>query len=78
MRQSLFWWGGGVLEYGVSTFHLLIDFKAAYDATNREKLLQAMKELTIHQKLTGLARANLEHVKCSVKVQNNLLEPSRT
>jgi hypothetical protein len=67
MRHIL---GKKTLEYGVSTFHLFIDLKATYDTINREKLLKAMKEFKILQKLTGLVRATLEHVKC--KVQNNL------
>jgi hypothetical protein len=45
---------------------------------NREKLFRAMKEIEIHQKLTGLVRATLEHVKHRVKMQNNLSEPFRT
>jgi hypothetical protein len=39
------------MEYGVSTFHLLTDFKAAYNAMNRKKLLEAMKEFKIVEKL---------------------------
>jgi sorting nexin-29 len=42
------------LEYGVSTFHLFIDFKAAYENTNREKRLEARDEFNITQKLIGL------------------------
>jgi sorting nexin-29 len=56
------------LEYGISTFNLFIDFKAAYDTINREKLFEAMKEFKIPQKLMGLARATLKHVKYRVKL----------
>jgi hypothetical protein len=62
------------LEYGVSTFHLFIDFKAASDTINREKLLKDMKEFKIPQKLIGLVRATLKHVKCRIKMQNNQSE----
>jgi sorting nexin-29 len=37
-----------------------------------------MKESKIPQKLMGLARATLKHVKCRVKMQNNLSEPFGT
>jgi sorting nexin-29 len=37
-----------------------------------------MKEFKIPQKLMGLARATLKHVKCRVKMQNNLSEPFGT
>jgi hypothetical protein len=70
MRQIL----ENTLEYGVSTFHHFIDFKIAYDTINREELLKAMKEFKIPQKITGLVRATLEHVKYRVKVQYNLSE----
>jgi sorting nexin-29 len=52
------------LQYGFSIFHLFIDFKAAYDTINRDKLFEAMKEFKIPQKLIGLIRATLKHVKC--------------
>jgi hypothetical protein len=35
---------GKTLEYGVSTFYFFIDFKAAYETLNREKLLKVMKK----------------------------------
>jgi hypothetical protein len=38
------------MEYGVSTFHKLTDFKAAYDGINKEKLLEAIKEFKMAQK----------------------------
>jgi hypothetical protein len=39
------------LEYAVTKFHLLVDFKAAYCTISREKLLDAMKEFKIPHKL---------------------------
>lgn len=70
MRQIL----ENTLEYGVSTFHHFIDIKISYDTKNREKLLKDMKEFKIPQKLIGLVRTILEHVKYTVNVQNNLSE----
>jgi sorting nexin-29 len=66
------------LEYGVSTFHLSIDFKAAYDTINREKLFEPIKAFKIAQKLIGLVRATSKHVICRVKMQNNVSEPIGT
>jgi hypothetical protein len=70
MRQIL----EKTLEYGVSTFHLSVGFKATYDTIHSEKLLEAMQEFNILQKLIGLTRATLTHVNCRVKIQNNLSE----
>jgi hypothetical protein len=37
-------------EYGISMFHVVSDFKAAYDTIKRNKLLEALKEFMIPQK----------------------------
>jgi hypothetical protein len=34
-------------EYGVSTFYLFVDFKAAYDSINRNELFKAMEEFLL-------------------------------
>jgi hypothetical protein len=36
-----------------------IDFKAAYDSTNRRRLYAAMEEMNIPQKLTALVKATM-------------------
>jgi sorting nexin-29 len=59
-------------EYNISTFHLFIDFKAAYDSVKRDKLLMAMEEFLIPQKLINLTKATLRNIKCRVKIQNQL------
>jgi sorting nexin-29 len=61
-------------EYGISTFHLSIDFKAAYDTTRRDKLLEAVMELKIPLKLIRLVKLTLKQVRCRVKIHNNLSE----
>jgi sorting nexin-29 len=43
LRQNL----GKTREYNISTFHLFIDFRAAYDSVKRDKLLKAMEEFLI-------------------------------
>lgn len=62
-------------EYGLSTFHLFIDFKAAYDTINREKLSEAMEELGIPNKLIRLVNATLRKVQCRVKITRWLSDP---
>jgi hypothetical protein len=46
------------------------------DTTNRERLLEAMKQFAMHDKVTGFINTTLKCVKCGVKVQNNFSEPS--
>jgi sorting nexin-29 len=41
-------------EYGVSTFNLFVDFKAAYDSIDRTQLFKAMEEFQIPRKLRSL------------------------
>jgi hypothetical protein len=65
-------------EHRVSTYHLFIDFKAAYDRTDRDKLFEAMEELQIPKKLINLTKATLKTAWCRVKVNNELSEPFKT
>ena len=58
--------------YGISMFHLFIDFKAAYDTIRRNKLLEALKEFKIPRKLIRLVKLTLEHARYRVKIHNNL------
>jgi len=34
-------------EHKISTYHLFVDFEAAYDSVNRDQLLNAMQECKI-------------------------------
>jgi sorting nexin-29 len=61
-------------EYGISTFHLFINFKAAYDTIRRDKLLEALTEFKIQPKLIRLVKVTLKRVRCRVKIHNNLSE----
>ncbi|GBO16713.1 hypothetical protein AVEN_127728-1 [Araneus ventricosus] len=60
-------------EYNIKTFHLFIDFKAAYDS-KRGKLIKAMIEFNIPTKLVNLTKASLSNVRCRIKIQNHLSE----
>jgi sorting nexin-29 len=62
-------------EYNIDTYHLFIDFKAAYDSINREKLLEAMLEFNIPKKLISLTRMTLKRVSCRIKISSSLSEP---
>jgi sorting nexin-29 len=61
-------------EFKIDTYHLFIDFKAAYDSIKRDKLLSAMQEFGIPVKLINLTRATLKRVKCRIKLQVHLSE----
>jgi hypothetical protein len=61
-------------EYGISTFHLFIDFRAASDTVRRDKLLEALTEFKILPKLIRLVKLTLKHVRCRVKIHNNVSE----
>ena len=65
-------------EYNIDTYHLFIDFKAAYDSVNREELLAAMVEFNIPKKIINLVRMTLKNVKCRIKVMSQLSEPFYT
>jgi Reverse transcriptase (RNA-dependent DNA polymerase). len=64
--------------YGINTFHFFSDIKAAYDTIKRNKLLEPLKEFHIPPKLIRLIKLILKHVRCRVKIQNNLSEQFET
>jgi sorting nexin-29 len=57
------------------TYHLFIDFKAAYDSTDRRRIYVAMGELNIPQKLIALFKAKMNNTQCQVKIQNRFSAP---
>ncbi|GFT64672.1 reverse transcriptase domain-containing protein [Trichonephila clavipes] len=61
-------------EYNIKTFHLFVDFKAAYDSINRDKMIEAMTELKIPKKLVNLTKATLKNIRCRIKIQKYLSE----
>jgi sorting nexin-29 len=62
-------------EYGVSTFYLFVDFKAAYDSINGNELFMAMDEFALPGKLRRLVEVTLENVRRKVKTQNGISAP---
>jgi hypothetical protein len=65
-------------EYRISMFDLFVGFKAACDTIWRKKWLEALKKFQIPQKLKRLVKLTLKHVRCRVKMQNNLSEQCET
>ncbi|GFV20529.1 transposon TX1 uncharacterized 149 kDa protein [Trichonephila clavipes] len=65
-------------EYNIKTFHLFVDFKAAYDSINRDKMIEAMTEFKIPKKLINLMKATLKNARCRIKIQKYLSEPFTT
>jgi len=51
---------------------LFVNFKAAYETIRRNKLLEALKEFKIPQKIIRLVKLILKHVRYRVKIQSNL------
>ena len=64
--------------YEISTFCLFVDFKAACDTTRRGRLLEALKEFKIPEKLNRPVTLTLKHVRYAVVIQNNLPEQCET
>jgi sorting nexin-29 len=65
-------------EYGISTFNLFVDFKAAYDRIDRAQLFKAMEEFHIPRKLTSLVEITLRSVRCKVKTPSGITDPFDT
>jgi hypothetical protein len=65
-------------EFSITTHHLFIDFKAAYDTIIRNKVYIGMSELNFPAKLILLTKATLTIVTCCVKIQNDCSESFKT
>jgi hypothetical protein len=65
-------------EYGVNTYYMSIDFKAAYDSIDRAGLLKAMKKFYVPRKHRCLVELTLKTVRCRVKTLNGITESSET
>ena len=65
-------------EKQIDTYHLFVDYKAAFDSPIREKFYEAISELGIPTKLVRLCRMTLKSTKSSVKVGKDLTEPFET
>lgn len=63
------------LEFNIPTYHLFIDFKAAYDSIARVELYKAMREFGIPNKLTRLCRLTMTNVTSQVKIAGLLSRP---
>ena len=65
-------------EKQIDTYHLFVDYKAAFDSPIRGKLYEAMSDLHIPEKLIRLCWMTLTHIKTAVKIGKNLSEPFTT
>jgi sorting nexin-29 len=65
-------------EYGVSTFNLFVDFKAAYDSSDRTQLFKAIEEFQIPRKLRILVETILRSVRYKVKTPSGITDPFDT
>jgi hypothetical protein len=62
----------------ITTQHLFIDFKAAYDTIIRNEVYVGMSELNFPTKLIRFTKATLTTVACCVKIQNDCSESFET
>jgi hypothetical protein len=51
------------MEYGISIWFVLIDFKSAYDQIERKAVVTAMRRLDIPQKLIKLTKMTMRKKK---------------
>jgi hypothetical protein len=61
-------------EFNITTHHLFIGCKAAYDTKIRNEVYVGMSELNFPTKLIRLTKATLTIVTCCVKIQNDCSE----
>ena len=57
-------------EYNITTHHLFIDFRQAYDSIDRSELLLAMNLLGVPPKLINLCKMTISETSARVKVDN--------
>jgi hypothetical protein len=65
-------------EFKITTHHLFIDFKAAYDTIIRNEVYVGISELNFPTKLIRLTKATLTTVTCCVKIHNDCSESFET
>jgi hypothetical protein len=65
-------------EFNITTHHLFIDFKAAYNTLIRNEVYVGMSELNFPTKLIRVTKATLTIVTCCVKIQNDCSESFET
>jgi hypothetical protein len=65
-------------EFNITTHHLFIDFKAAYDTIIRNKVYVGLSGLNFPTKLIRLTKTTLTIVTCCVKIQNDCSGPFKT
>jgi hypothetical protein len=65
-------------ELNITTHHLFIDFKAAYDTIIKYEVYVGTSELNFPTKLIRVTKATLTFVTCCVKIQNECSESFET
>uniref|UniRef100_A0A0K8SN56 Reverse transcriptase domain-containing protein n=1 Tax=Lygus hesperus TaxID=30085 RepID=A0A0K8SN56_LYGHE len=62
-------------EFNITTHHLFVDFRAAYDSICRSELYKAMRRIGVPEKLIRMVEVTMRDVNCHVRVQGELSEP---
>lgn len=61
-------------EFNITTHHLFVDFKAAYDSITRSALWRVMEQFGIPRKLIDLAKMTMSSISSRVRIRNQLSE----
>ncbi|CAD7014012.1 unnamed protein product [Ceratitis capitata] len=74
MRQIL----ENIREKRIETHYLFVDFKAAFDSTNRSSFYVTISEFGIPAKLIRLCKLTLDNTSSAVRIRKGLSEPFDT
>jgi len=65
-------------DYGIKTFHLFVDFKAANDSIDKIQLFKAMNKFQIPRKHRKLEEITLQNTTSKVKTLSGITDPLDT
>jgi sorting nexin-29 len=65
-------------EFCLETFHIFVDFRAAYDTVDRNKLYGALQEFRIPNNLINLTKLTMKNIICNVRIQNDISDDFNT
>jgi sorting nexin-29 len=60
------------MEYGVTLYHLFVEFKSAYDTVNRKRLHWALYEMKFPTNIIRIEKLTAEDTKSQVRIQSDL------
>lgn len=64
-----------LLEFNTNSYHMFVDFKAAYDSVIRANLYATLYEFGIPDKLVRLIKMTMQNIVCHVKIKCDTSRP---